>query len=94
VSLLTLGPDALEVGSEAPLAGASRVVCGMLGAGRWCFLSEAQLATSKCVFTCASRVTGFDGHENGQPNAEYNELFAFQMLRWLEGWDGEEAPGS
>ena len=93
VSVLGLGDDALRGDPFDSISGMSRGVCGTYGLGRYCIFSEAQTITSKCAPSgCSSRVTGFNGHRNGTPDAEYNELFALQVFRWLD--DGTITGGS
>jgi hypothetical protein len=84
VSILTFGSDAIDRDTGLTIEGASRLVCGTYGAGRYCFSSEVQFLTSKCGGSCANRITGFDGHVGGALNAEFNELLARQMILWLD----------
>ncbi len=86
VPLLRFGPDSTDRYDEtASYDGEARVVGGEHGHGRWLFSSDTQIFTSKCYEDCDLRISGFDGHIGGTPDAEHNETFALRALRWVAG---------
>jgi len=80
---LLVFPEGAHDKAGNSLAGHARAVVGACGAGRWAIVLDVQLLTSKCVGSCAEKVTGFQGSTNGILDAEFDELWGQNLIRWL-----------